>query len=184
MMQPQRTPNHRQSIRLKGLDYAPAGAYFVTIVTQGRASMFGRVVDDAMHLSRRGLIAEECWHLIPRHFPHAELGLFVGMPNHVHGIILLHERGEDGPHLGASYWVTPTKPRGPQRGSVGAIVGAYKMAVTRAIQGEFGVRAVVWQRNYDGHTIRDERDRGRIPRYIESNPMNWTSDDGYPTARR
>jgi hypothetical protein len=40
-------PN-RLSLRLKGYDYAQAGAYFVTICTQGRVCLFGEVVDGAM----------------------------------------------------------------------------------------------------------------------------------------
>jgi len=35
MSEPQR--HHRRSIRLKGYDYAQAGAYFATIVTHHRA---------------------------------------------------------------------------------------------------------------------------------------------------
>jgi len=37
--------HHRRSIRLKGYDYAQAGAYFVTIVTHERACLFGEVVN-------------------------------------------------------------------------------------------------------------------------------------------
>ena len=182
-MPSQRKGNDRRSIRLRGFDYASPGAYFVTIVTQGRSTVFGEILDGEMRLSPWGHIAEECWRALPDHFPHAALGAFVVMPNHVHGIIVLHERA-DVPSVGATHWVAPTKPRGPQRGSIGAIVGAYKMAVTRRIAEEFGEGMVVWQRNYHEHVIRDERDHDRIRRYIESNPMNWTSDDGYPTARR
>jgi putative transposase len=40
--------NHRRSIRLKGYDYAQAGAYFVTIVAQGREPFFGRIIDGEM----------------------------------------------------------------------------------------------------------------------------------------
>lgn len=36
--------HHRRSIRLKGYDYSQAGAYFITIVTQGRECVFGEVV--------------------------------------------------------------------------------------------------------------------------------------------
>ncbi len=35
--------HHRRSIRLPGYDYSQAGAYFVTIVTQDRACLFGDV---------------------------------------------------------------------------------------------------------------------------------------------
>lgn len=40
------TDNHRQrrSIRLPGYDYAQEGAYFITICTQNRTCLFGRIV--------------------------------------------------------------------------------------------------------------------------------------------
>jgi len=78
---------HRRSIRLKGYDYSQAGAYFITIVTQDRACLFGEVVDGEMRLNEAGRIAERCWRAIPDHFPHVRLDEFVIMPNHVHGIL-------------------------------------------------------------------------------------------------
>ena len=47
--------HHRRSIRLRGYDYAQAGAYFVTICTHERTMLF-------VDLSMRG-IAEEAWRL-------------------------------------------------------------------------------------------------------------------------
>lgn len=41
----------RRSIRLQGYDYRKPGAYFITIVTQGRASLFGDVTDGEMVLN-------------------------------------------------------------------------------------------------------------------------------------
>ena len=37
--------HHRRFICLKGYDFAQLGAYFVTIVTQGRMHLFGEIVD-------------------------------------------------------------------------------------------------------------------------------------------
>ena len=91
--------HHRRSIRLKGYDYAQAGAYFVTIVTQDRAWLFGGVVDGEMQLNDAGTIARQCWLDIPDHFPHAVLDERVIMPNHVHGIIVLMDRSA----LGATH---------------------------------------------------------------------------------
>jgi putative transposase len=46
--------HHRRSLRLRGYDYALAGAYFVTIVTQDRACLLGDVVAGAMRLNDAG----------------------------------------------------------------------------------------------------------------------------------
>ena len=42
--------HHRRSIRLKGYDYTQAGAYYVTIVCQDRACLFGEIVDGEMQV--------------------------------------------------------------------------------------------------------------------------------------
>lgn len=43
--------HHRSSIRLKGYDYAQAGAYFVTICTWQRQSLLGAIANYEMQLS-------------------------------------------------------------------------------------------------------------------------------------
>jgi putative transposase len=53
------TIHHRRSIRLKGYDYSEAGAYFVTVVTQRRAALFGKVVNGEMQLNRYGEIVQK-----------------------------------------------------------------------------------------------------------------------------
>ncbi len=129
--------HHRRSVRLAGYDYTNPGAYFVTILTHQRCLLFGDVVDGCMHASALGRIAEACWREIPDHFPAVESGAFILMPNHVHGILIIHDRvAAITPPVGATHWGAPTRPHGPARGSLGAIVGAYKMAVTRIVRRE------------------------------------------------
>jgi hypothetical protein len=67
-------------------------------------------------------------------------------------------------------------PNGPQPGSIGAILGAYKMSVTRRVMREMET-AQIWQRNYYEHIIRDETDWNRIEDYIGSNIEHWSTDD-------
>lgn len=90
---------HRRSIRLKGYDYSQPGAYFVTTVAWGREMMFGEVLNGEMRLNRYGHIVRNAWFDLPQHYGNLELGAFVVMPNHVHGIIILtesHGRGGSG----------------------------------------------------------------------------------------
>ncbi len=57
---------------------------------------------EGMQCSPQGHIAAECWRLIPTHFPSVELGAFVVMPNHLHGVLILHDRAAiASPHVGA-----------------------------------------------------------------------------------
>lgn len=51
----------RRSVRLKGYDYAQAGAYFVTICTQNRDYMFGEVVNEEMRLNDAGRLVQSVW---------------------------------------------------------------------------------------------------------------------------
>jgi REP element-mobilizing transposase RayT len=86
---PQRHPRH--SIRLKGYDYISPGAYFITIVTFRRECLFGEIENGEMRLSETGKIVEHAWHDLVNHYLNIELGAFVIMPNHVHGIIVIKE---------------------------------------------------------------------------------------------
>ena len=53
--------HHRRSIRLRGHDYAGAGAYFVTICVQGRRCLFGMVVEAELALNDAGRMVAAVW---------------------------------------------------------------------------------------------------------------------------
>jgi hypothetical protein len=89
------------------------------------------------------------------------------MPNHVHGIVMIHEtmRKSARPIVGARH-ASPLPPRGTPPGSLGAIIGSFKSSVTRHAGRELTCRAGIqpasavsgswepdnsgniWQRNY------------------------------------
>ncbi len=83
------------SIRLQNWDYGHAAAYFVTICTQNREYCFGEIVNGKMKLSGIGIIADILWYEIKNHTHNIKLGEFVVMPNHVHGIVILHSNDND-----------------------------------------------------------------------------------------
>lgn len=86
--------HHRRSLRLKGYDYADAGIYFITICCQNKAHLFGQIVKGKMILNEYGIIAANEW-LNTSNIPqNIELGEFVIMPNHIHGIIKITRRDE------------------------------------------------------------------------------------------
>jgi REP element-mobilizing transposase RayT len=87
--------HHRRSIRLKGYDYSRPGAYFITIVAQDRACLFGKVVDGVMHLSEVGQIIAESWQWLAAQYDYVTLDAWVVMPNHIHGIIVITDQGGD-----------------------------------------------------------------------------------------
>jgi putative transposase len=169
-------------MRLPDRDYRQPGAYFITICTKQRAPTFGAVVSGTVHLSPEGEIAQGLWLAIPRHFPNARLDTFVVMPDHVHGIIVINERADvdtvdvdtvdvdsaDPDNVGAQH-------AAPLRGSLGAIVRAFKSAATKRINEIRGTPGKpVWQRNYYDRIVRDDRELHRVRRYILSNPNRCT----------
>ncbi|MCL9771131.1 transposase [Flavobacterium sp. HXWNR69] len=77
------------SARLQSWDYSNSGVYFITICTQDRHHFFGHIHNQEMQLSEVGKLAAQFWYEIPNHFPMVELGNFVVMPNHVHGILII-----------------------------------------------------------------------------------------------
>lgn len=55
--------------------------------------MFGELVDGKMRLSPAGEMVLEVWNQMPEHYPGVGADAFVGMPNHIHGIIVLGNVG-------------------------------------------------------------------------------------------
>ena len=168
--------HHRRSIRLKEYDYTQKGAYFITIVTYRREPLFGEIVDGVMQLNEWGEIARREWFKTAELRPYVELheDEFVVMPNHAHGIIWNVEALRRNARTGAG--AADEKPH-VDAGSLGAIVRAYKSAVSYAINAARQTRGMtVWHRNYHEHIIRDDADLKRIRDYIANNPLKWTED--------
>jgi len=102
--------HHRRSIRLRGYDYRAVGAYFITIVAQDRACLFGEVVEGAMRLNDAGRMVERWWLELNCRFPHVLTDAYVVMPNHFHGIVVIHSPPPDTtapPDVGADLRVCP-----------------------------------------------------------------------------
>lgn len=186
--------HHRRSIRLKGYDYAQAGAYFITICTHGRVPFFCKIDKGEMKLTEFGQIAHDQWQQIPNRFENVELAPFVVMPNHIHGIIVTPApfmgapaADDETPNIGG--WVgaspTHTQPQGlPLRVTVGDIVGAYKSLVAneclKIYKTKNELMGKLWQRNYYEHIIRDEKSYIEIAQYIIDNPAKWALDSLSP----
>ena len=95
--------HRRRSLRLKRHDYTYAGAYFVTIVTQDRSCLFGEIVGKEMRLNEVGEMVCGFWKALPQRFPAIEIDMFVVMPNHLHGIVVINQPNR------ATTRVAPTK---------------------------------------------------------------------------
>jgi len=71
----------------------------------------------------------------------------------------------------------PTRPKGPESNSLGAIIGSFKSAVTKRINKLRNTPGqIVWQRNYYERIIRNEKELYQIRQYIIDNPRKWELD--------
>lgn len=175
----------RRVLRLPDFDYTQDGAYFITMVTQGRRCLLGRIEDSEMHLSEAGSLIENAWIQLPERFPSLAIDQFVVMPNHLHGILTI---GEGTDPVGAPLVGARPAREDEERAHpvLGDIVGALKSLTT--VEYIRNVKEAqwppfegkLWQRNYYEHIIRDSDALERIREYIMANPANWALDPENP----
>lgn len=158
------------SARASWWDYRQNGYYFVTICTDNHKSFFGDVISESMELTEIGQIAYKCWSDIPQYYPFATLDVFIVMPNHVHGIIIIEK---DQPPA-----FDPVNQFQPQSENLAAVVRGYKAGVTakaKALNPDFR-----WQARFHDHIIRNDRSYMEIADYIIHNPARWENDKFHP----
>ena len=153
-----------------------------------------------MQLSKIGEYATVCWINTPDHFPFFHLDVFVIMPNHVHGIVLIEKpykynsRGfnvvetrhalslQQPNSIESQKFESQSRPphfrfHNHGKNTISAMVGSFKSAVTKFCNENklsFG-----WQSRFHDHIIRDRTEFYRISNYIINNPVNWKQDQFY-----
>jgi len=145
----------------------------VTIVAWHRECLFGEVVNREMVLNEVGKIVQWEWKELPKRLQFIEIGAFIVMPNHFHGILFFHEivgatrQGLTNLHSGNVSLPNliidgndrSPLPRGPQPKSLGAIMAQFKSRVTKRLWKFPSLkRTPIWQRNYWEHIIRNQQD--------------------------
>ena len=190
----QRRPN-----RLHDYDYSLPGAYFITLVCWQRKCFFGEIKSGSMILNDIGKVIRSEWLKLADQFRYIKNDVFIIMPNHMHGIIIIEERSRVGAtrpvvdevmfrqgnelragsgSRGGSPLRDTAHPYGPVPGSLGAMIGQFKSRATKRIWCLPGMaRQPVWQRNYHDHIIRNEKSLQDIYRYIIGNPAKWAEDE-------
>lgn len=190
------------SARLQTWDYGSNAAYFITICTKNRNHLFGKIFNNETQLNEIGKLAEQFWLEIPVHFSFIELGNFVVMPNHVHGILIIDkplvDKGDVDYNVETrqclvSTTMTPITPNVPVntpptnnktigqtrfqnqgKGTISSIVGSYKSVVSK--KAGFINPLFGWQSRFHDHIIRDAQSFETIQNYIANNPANWKDD--------
>ncbi len=157
---------------MKGYDYSWPGAYFITICTYHRESIFGDVVNDKMILSEYGYDVGYVWYDLPNHNFNIELDRFVVMPNHIHGIIMIKDM-----NVGIGSEPVPTK---KQHGLPEIIRQLKTFSAKRINKKRNTIGWFVWQRNYYEHIVRNENELNQIREYVINNPFKWGMDRNNP----
>ena len=177
-----------KSVRLPGYDYSRSAMYFVTICTKKRIPFFGDLIaenqmansSDNVILNQTGLIARGCWNDLPHHFPNIELDEFVVMPDHIHGIIIIHGLPVTNPPVETLHATSLQEYQqqfstvnmsaiSPKTGSLPVIIRSFKSAVTKHAQKIN--RRFAWQPRFHDHIIRNMNEFERIRKYIRNYPL-------------
>jgi REP element-mobilizing transposase RayT len=137
------------------------------ICTYGYECVFGKIIHGEMQLNANGSIADKCWKEIPRHFQNVELDEYVIMPNHIHGIIILHDHSRD------VQLNVPTR-LSPRKGTLSVIIRTFKAAVTTECHNNYV--EFRWQPRFYEHIIRNQKELNKIRVYINNNIIKWSSD--------
>ena len=140
-------------LRIPGYDYSTPGYYFVTSVTHERRCLFGEVKNDVMHLSDLGKTVEAAWKELPERYEGIEHDMFVFMPNHLHGIVVL-----DG----------------------NCPLSGVMMKFKSWTGHQFAQRnpgATLWQKSYHDHVVRGDEDLAQLREYFSNNPLKWALDE-------
>jgi REP element-mobilizing transposase RayT len=144
-------------------------------------NLFGVIREDKSVLNEIGEIVRKCWIEIPSHFFPVEIETFVVMPNHLHGILIIHPslRGQE---IQDKSKERPVESFGkPVAGSIPTIIRSFKAAVTKRVH-EAGLmqRRPLWQRGYYQHVLRNSREFINAKDYIVKNPVRWAMDKENP----
>jgi REP element-mobilizing transposase RayT len=188
-MQKYRNKYRIKSTRLQNWNYGRKGAYFITICTHNQKHYFGEIINNNMVLSEIGKIAKSEWikTFKIRGDMNLEMGEYVIMPNHIHGIIIIGDNEynlqydtqcRDAMHRVSTdnnHRVSADNKFGPQSKNLASIIRGYKSSVTTYAH-KNGIDDFAWQSRFYDHIIRNEKSFNNISEYIINNPMNWKND--------
>lgn len=153
----------RKRLRLKHFDYNSNGAYFITICTQGRKTLFSPVGADS--ISARML--KKSFEEIIGKYKAVSAPIYVVMPNHFHAIITISREDMES---------SPTVSQIVQEFKRYSTIEYIKL-VKSGLASPFDRQ--VWQRSFFDHVIRNQNDYDEIYKYIYENPLSWQYDKLY-----
>ncbi len=113
------------SNRLPVWDYSSNGAYFITLCVNNQNCIFGHIEQNKMVLNDFGEIASCEWEKSAKIRKKIQLGEYIIMPNHLHGIIIIN-------HLSIEE-VRKNDQLYRKSKSISSFIAGYKSSVTNKI---------------------------------------------------
>ena len=155
----------RKSIRLPGYNYSTAGYYFVTVRANHGLPALSRIDEDGTCLTALGSLVQHAWDSLPSRFPSCSTDVFSVQPDHVHGIIVLHEADLINVKANAV--------------TLSAIVRAFKSISAQTINRHTGNESRrVWQRGFYERVIRNEQELLNTRQYVAFNELKTAQQRG------
>ena len=179
--------------RLGNWNYSAPGRYYITMCTQDREHLFGKIENGEMILSEYGEIVRSELLKMPEYHKRVILDEWIIMPDHIHLLIELGAMDFDN---GISFvgetdvvgqiheFVLPLQSDVPndqikqyraarRRMIIPKILGKFQMITSKHINISRNTSGKTnWQHDYYDHVIRNNESYFRIKQYIIDNPKN------------
>ena len=159
----------RKPQRFNEFDYNTPAWYYLTMCTDDKKHLFGKVVNGSMLLNDFGKIVDNCWNEIPKHFANVQLDYYVIMPNHIHGIIILD--------VGDANCASRKSDEDRTKMKLPIVIQQFKRQCTQLIKTRYNYSGKIWQRSFYERIIRNEKELYQIRKYIDQNALKWELDD-------
>ncbi|MBR3815751.1 MAG: hypothetical protein IKJ27_03375 [Clostridia bacterium] len=174
----------RKPTRLKNYDYSSAGAYFITICTEGRKKILSEIYvgtgvldGPRINLTDYGKIAEKYIKNINAFYDNLSVINYIIMPNHIHLLVEIKKTEKCMKNIcGQRNKSEENGPSGtpvPTNSAIARFVSTFK----RFCNKEYGKN--IWQYRSNDHIIRNETEYEKIWNYIEHNADKWEEDCFY-----
>ncbi len=151
--------------RYHGYDYSRGASLFITMSTEPRLALFGRVRDAGVDLSEFGSQVLEAVEAIPRLNPGVSLFEHVVMPDHLHMNLRL-----------AAGLTEPLQ-------VLGAAMRRFKSYTTTLARKNLGLHKI-WQQGYHDRVCLSRRFIDSVTRYIRYNPLKYELMYNQPSYMR
>lgn len=165
----------RKHLRLKNYDYSQEGLYYVTVCVNFKEKILWQKSDDKeVVLSPVGKIVDDCINYISENYENVVIDKYCIMPNHIHMIV---DIGMSESRRGS----LPLREMQNQNNiELGKIIGRMKSYTTKQYRELPGKQnAILWQRNFYEHIIRNDEDYAEKWQYIDENALKWNLEFDY-----